>query len=312
MFMWRRYFRSKPILSMKKDRQEMNQLKKIYKKIISAMNVEGLEIPVAGIKFYKKDETIPSEVINYMPENVSFTSCQANKQASLGDAVLLTRKNIGCIAAAITFGLVDANEDKPLEGSRVYTDIMKEQAGSSNNFFPPTPNDFTTGLVYACKFSGHPEFALFGKDDSGRFSTTEIARKAIEDMLAIQPAEMKGVFFFSPEFNDIDITPDVVTMSIRPVELTRLIQAYQFNTGKRVTASMGSVRAVNSDLIVRPYLTQDINISPYCVGARLIAQYEQDRMGIGMPFSIFQQIASGMEASQTGYPFQLYPGAKAN
>ncbi|HMQ54303.1 MAG TPA: DUF169 domain-containing protein, partial [Anaerolineae bacterium] len=102
---------------------------------------------------------------------------------------------------------------------------------------------------------------------------------------------------------------DVVVCSVRPVELTRLIQAYQYLTGQRVNASIGALRVVNSDLIVRPYLTQAINVSTYCLGARLIAHYEADRLGIGMPFHIFEMMAHGMEASQTGYPFQLYPGA---
>ena len=34
------------------------------------------------------------------PTDLTLTSCQATKQASLGDAVLLTRRNIGCVAAA--------------------------------------------------------------------------------------------------------------------------------------------------------------------------------------------------------------------
>ena len=68
---------------------------------------------------------------------------------------------------------------------------------------------------------------------------------------------------------------------------------------------------VNSDLIVRPYLTQDINVSTYCLGARLIAEFEADRLGIGMPFSIYKEIVRGMEDSAGGFPFQLYPGAKS-
>lgn len=71
---------------------------------------------------------------------------------------------------------------------------------------------------------------------------------------------------------------------------------------------MGGLRVVNSDLIVRPYLTQEINISTYCLGARLIAQYEANRLGIGFPFHLYELVAQGMVASRTGYPFPLYPG----
>lgn len=269
-----------------------------------------LQIPTAGVKFFRNDETIPPQLMGFHTGNVSLTSCQANRQASLGDAVLLTGENIGCIAAAITLGLVDQHRKTPLQGSRVYTDIMKDQAHKAD-FTPPAPEDFTDGTVYAAPAAGRREFCLFGEKDSGRFKTPEIARKAIAQMTALQPAEMKGVFFYSHEFDEIDLIPDVVTMNVRPVELTRISQAYMYLTGERVEGSMGPVRVVNSDLVVRPYLTGKMNFSSYCVGARLIAQYEADRLGLGIPWKVFETTVQGMKESQFGYPFPRYPGAKA-
>jgi uncharacterized protein (DUF169 family) len=288
----------------------MTEPASLYKKIIDSMEVPGLLIPTTCVKFYKKGEQIPKELWEYHTTDLTLTSCQANKQASLGDVVLLTRENIGCIAAAITFGLAGKDDDSPFAGSRVYTDIMKDQSGQGDNFKPPTPKDFTDGLVYACHDSGNKHFCLFGEEDSGRFRTTALAKKAVSEMIALQPAETQAVFFFSPDFDDIEIDPQVVTMSVRPVELTRLIQAWQFETGERIEANMGPVRVVNSDLIVRPLLTGKINVSTYCLGARLIAQYEAERLGIGIPWEHFKTMAKGMEASRTGYPFSNYPGAK--
>ncbi len=285
----------------------MSKINQQYIRMINAMGVEGLEIPMTAVKFYKKEDDIPCPVKENQPA-ISLTSCQATKQASLGDAALLTYVNIGCVAAAITFGLVDKNQAEPIGESRVYTDIMRGQSGLGDDFRPPSPKEFTEGTVYACKSAGRMDFALFGDDDVGRFKDEETAKKAMEDMMAIQPPIMKGVFFYSKDFDEIDLIPDVVVFSVRSAELTRIIQAYQFNTGKRVTASMGGLRVVNSDLIVRPYLSGKINVSPYCLGARLIAEFEADRLGIGMPYSIFEEVVKGMEGSKTGFPFHLYPG----
>lgn len=276
--------------------------------MITAMGVEGLEIPVAAVKFLRKEDEIPEPIGAHELAGITLTGCQAVRQASLGDAVCLTRGNIGCVAAAITLGLVDEAEDTPLEGPRVYTDIMREQSGLDDGFVPPTPKDFTEGVVYACRDSGRSEFCLFGKADCGRYRDIETARTAISGMTAIQPAAMKAVFCYPPDFDALDLIPDVVVLSVRPVELARIVQAYQFNTGKRVTGTSGAVRVVCSDLITRPYLMKEINISSFCIGARLIAQYEADRLGIGIPFNIFKEIASGMADSRTGYPFHLYPG----
>ncbi len=283
----------------------------LHERLIEAMGVPGLSIPMTAVKIYSDDDAIPEALFDHHPDDITLTSCQAVKQAGLGEAVLLTRKNIGCIAAAISLGIVDQTEEGNL-GSTVYTDIMKEQSGNAGDFTPPSPKEFTDGIVYACSDANRPDFALFGSDDSGRYKDVATAKKAVSEMMAIQPATTKAIFLFSEEFCDIEITPDVVIYSVRPVELTRMIQAYQFMTGERIEANMGPVRMVNSDLIARPYLTGKINVSTYCLGARLIARYESDRMGIGIPFKAYETMVEGMSASRTGYPFQLYPGAVKN
>jgi len=282
-----------------------------YERYLAAHEVAGLEIPITAVKFFTSESEIPQSVRDHAVEGLTLTSCQATKQASLGDAVCLTRKNIGCVAAAVSLGLVDENEDKPIQDSLVYTDIMRGQANGNGDgdFTPPSPKDFQAGTVYACAAAGRPEFGLFGSKDSGRFKDVATAHAAVEEMVALQPASMAAVFLYSTTFTDLDIVPDVVVLSVRPVELTRLIQGYWFLTGKRVNASMGGLRMVNSDLIARPYLTGEINTSPYCLGARLIAEFGPDRMGVGMPWSKFQTVVEGMEASRTGYPFAAYPGA---
>lgn len=287
----------------------MTQIKGLYDRMIGALGVEGLSVPTACVKFYKQGDEIPAGVRDYEPQGLTLTSCQSTRQAGFGDSVLLTPKSIGCVAAAITFGLVDKNQDRPMGESLVYTDIMKAQADDKEHFAPPTPKDFTDGTVYACIAAGRADFALFGSGDTGRYDSPATAQRAMSDMIAIQPATTQAVFLFALDYNDEDVEPDVVVLSVRPVELTRIIQAYQFHTGKRVNASMGGLRVVNSDLIVRPYLTQEMNVSTFCLGARLIAEFEADRMGVGMPFSIFKDIVQGMEDSIGGFPFPLYPGA---
>ncbi len=282
-----------------------------YARYIAAHNVPGLEIPIACVKIYPRGAEIPPPVRDLAIGGITLTSCQATKQATLGDAVCLTRENIGCVAAAISLGLVDAEQDRPIQDSLVYTDIMRQQSGQGVGFTPPSPRDFQQGLVYACAAANRPEFGLFGQEDSGRFKDVPTARKAVDEMIAIQPGTTEAVFLYSPTFTDCEVEPDVVVLSVRPVELTRIIQGYWYLTGERVKASMGGLRMVNSDLIARPYLTGEINVSPYCLGARLIAEFGPDRMGVGLPWAKFLTMIEGMEASVTGYPFQAYPGAAA-
>ncbi len=288
-----------------------SRLAELYAGMIESMGVEGIRPPFSAVKFFKHGESIPEGIVEHLPTDLTLTSCQAVRQASLGDPVLLTIDNIGCVAAAISLGLVDRDRCEPLSGPRVYTEIMRSHAMPGTSFRPPSPREFTDGTVYACKDAGRLDLCLFGEEDSGRFKDRATAVAAISEMAAIQPAVMKGVFFFPADFeaDGVDLTPDVVVLSVRPVELTRIVQAWQYRTGRRVAGDMGGLRAVPSDLIAKPFLTQELNVSCYCLGARLIARFEADRLGLGMPFSALETIVEGMRDSKTGYPFPLYPGA---
>lgn len=288
----------------------MTKVSRQYIKMIDAMGVEGLEIPATYVKLYRHEDMLPDCLAQYCTTEETVTSCQAVRHASQGHPVLLNMNNIGCIAAAISLGLVDQHRETPLElPPRLYTNLMQQQSGLDDDFSPPSPGEFTSGHVYACRDAQKPEYCLFGPEDSGRFKDIDTARSAVEQMTAIQPPVMKSVFFYSNNFEDADLAPDVVVLDVRPVELTRIIQGYQFMTAKRIGASMGALRVVPSDLIAWPYLNQEINVSTYCLGARLLAGFEGDRLGIGIPYQKFDLVVTGMERSKTGYPFHRYPGA---
>jgi uncharacterized protein (DUF169 family) len=226
----------------------------------------------------------------------------------LGDPVCLTRENIGCVAAAISLGLVSAQDSNPLGGARVYTEIMRRHSEEGEVFKPPSPRDFTEGIVYACQAAGRIDYSLFGREDSGRYQDVQTAKKAVEAMAAITPSLTRAVFLYPVDFEDQNFLPDVLILSVRPVELTRLIQAHQYLTGQPTGAAMGALRVVCSDLIARPFITGQINVATYCLGARLIAKFEAERLGLGIPWKIFEELVDGLKRSQTGYPFHLYPG----
>ena len=141
---------------------------RLYNRMIASMGVENLRIPEIYVRFFKHGDSIPDEAASYRIDEETLMCCQAARYASLGHPVLLTKDNIGCLAAAISLGLVDQNRSTPLDRPRIYTSLMREQSGLGSDFVPPSPRDFTSGEVYACRAAGKPRFGLFGPDDSGR------------------------------------------------------------------------------------------------------------------------------------------------
>lgn len=287
----------------------MSTISGLYQRMIEAFDTPGLAIPAAFVKIYRNQDHIPAELEEFSNlDEETVMSCQAAKHAANDNPVLLTLDNVGCIAAAIGLGLVDQHQQTPLPGKRIYTCVMHEQVDLDPKWKAPSPAQFTDGTVYACHDSDRHEFCLFGPDDVGRFKDVATARKAIGQMMAIQPPTTKAVFFYSTGFQALDIEPDLVVMDVRPVELTKLVQALAFLTGERVNASMGPLRAMNSDLIARPYLTGQINVSPYCLGSRALTKFGPCQMGISFPYEKFKITVEGLEQSRTGYPFAAYPG----
>ncbi|XOF34161.1 MAG: DUF169 domain-containing protein [Candidatus Electrothrix sp. YB6] len=266
------------------------------KVIFSLKNgTEKPAIKAVGVKFFPKGSDIPKEK-DSNAEDISTPWCGAVKLASDGDFIVITKKNIGCPAAAIALGLVDPDDPEPLEGSRKYTSLMKDAA---------SPKDFTDGYVYACRASGHMEFALFGQEDCGRYKTLGASLKAVSGMTGIGKEAMDAVAAFPSSCTDYE--PDVVVMGVTPKQAMRMVQGYAFMNGERVEFNTIGIRGVCADVTAYPFLEQKMNASFFCLGARALGGWEEDRLALGMPYHDFKIMAEGIDESQNGFPYKLFP-----
>ncbi len=176
-------------------------IREMYSAMIAAMGVEGLKIPMTAVKFFTNGEDLPAPVMHNHIKDITLTNCQASRQASLGDAVCLTRDNIGCVAAAISIGFVDKDDEKPLGGSRVYTDIMRDQSGLGDSFLPPSPP-----LIHG----GEQEFGLpAGTENAGSIAALGEASRLIHSEMEEENKRLLGLrHFFLTELRKI--VPDYI------------------------------------------------------------------------------------------------------
>jgi uncharacterized protein (DUF169 family) len=264
-------------------------------KFLESFGVDDLVpsvVPV-GVKFFPQGTSYPRE--DELIADASIPWCGAIKLASEGEVVVVTKKNIGCPAAAITLGLIDKDEKQPLEGDRKYTSLMEH---------PAAPADFTNGYVYACKDSGRMEFSLFGKDDSGRYKTLGASLNAISGMKMVEN-RMDAIIAFP--YNSAEYTPDVVILGLTPKQALRAIQGYAFESGERIEFNTIGIRGVCADVTAYPFLEQKLNASLFCLGARALSGWDGNRLSFGMPYHVFKKMAEGMAESKTGFPYRIYP-----
>ena len=69
------------------------ELMTLYSRMLTSMRLDGMRLHFCAVKFFRHDEEIPEGVMEHLPTGLTLTSCQAVRQASLGDAVLLTAEN---------------------------------------------------------------------------------------------------------------------------------------------------------------------------------------------------------------------------
>ena len=277
--------------------KEQTSFQELSERFLSFFSAGEIPPTPVGVRLIPKGTPVPAGSAD--PEEYTGTPwCQAvNLVVSEGETVVIDETNVGCPAAAIALGLVEAQDPHPLEGKRKYTDLMLEGGAA--------PADFTNGLVYACRDSGNMRFALFGHDDVGRYETLGKALNAISGMKAIQPAIMQAAVAYPP--SGLDENPDVVIVSLKPKQALLAIQGLSYLSGDRFTMSTIGIRGVCADLTAKPYIEQKMNGSFYCLGARALGGWGGDYLGLGIPFSEFQQMVEGMGKSASGFPYRAYP-----
>jgi len=75
----------------------------------------------------------------------------------------------------------------------------------------------------------------------------------------------------------------------------RIVQGHAYHNGQVKNIKLAGMQAICQECTSYPFETNDINISLLCAGTRLLAQWEESELGIGMPFHKFSEIVDGIE-----------------
>ncbi len=88
--------------------------------------------------------------------------------------------------------------------------------------------------------------------------------------------------------------PHVIIAICDPNQAMRLVQAYIYNFGPvQPMGSMG-MQGVCSELTVRPFQSQIINVSLLCSNTRYSCAWRDGELGVSIPFSAFTKVVKGV------------------
>lgn len=155
--------------------------------------------------------------------------------------------------------------------------------------------------AFALNFTDQPAPIKSGKGrfKKGIYDSVETSKSVSDEMIFLK--DIPYGLLIMP-LGNFDQKPDVVIVVGSSFSIMRLIQANGYKNGYTDNLKTVGLQAVCHDLTTYPYQTGDINISFLCPGTRLVADWEDNEIGIGIPFSKWYDIIEGL--IKTTNPFE--------
>ena len=88
--------------------------------------------------------------------------------------------------------------------------------------------------------------------------------------------------------------PDVVIMIVNPYQAMRVVQGYSYHYGVSKNIKLTGNQGLCSECTATPYENNDLNISLLCANTRLAAKWNDNEMGLGIPYHMFSTVANGI------------------
>ncbi len=102
--------------------------------------------------------------------------------------------------------------------------------------------------------------------------------------------------------NAFDFEPDVVIVVCNPNSAMRIIQGYNHNHSFYNGFEFIGLGAICREVTSFPYENNKINISMMCPGTRMLCQWDDNEMAVGVPFNQFYSMVEGVV--ETINPFE--------
>lgn len=155
--------------------------------------------------------------------------------------------------------------------------------------------------AFALHFTKVPDPIASGKGRASKniYQNVEISKSINDDMLFLKEEPVGIAVMPLEKFTE---APDVVVVVGNSYSVMRMIQGHGYFNGYTNNLRTIGLQAVCQDLTTYPYNTQDINISLLCPGTRLVADWEENEIGIGIPFAKWYEVVEGVK--ETTNPFE--------
>ena len=163
-------------------------------------------------------------------------------------------------------GDVDKTLEK-FEGEERHCGMLKEVAVNKRSFYA-TENE------YSCQNGS----VALGLTEGDLKNVPKVDR--IIEAVAYAPLE-KATF-----------KPDVIVLYVNPVQMMKIAQKLRRNAGKRTVGDFSGVQSLCADVVSKPFLTNESNMSVGCGGSRGFKNIDPDELVVGLTLSDAESIVN--------------------
>ena len=130
------------------------------------------------------------------------------------------------------------------------------------------------------------------RENHGAYRDLGVCRKISKHMVYMQHGTC-GIAVMPLE--NFSVAPDVVIMVTNPFNGMRIAQGYAYSHGHVENIVFSGMQAICQECTSLPYEESRINFSMLCSGTRMVAKWNEDELGIGMPYRVFEDVIDGLK-----------------
>lgn len=133
------------------------------------------------------------------------------------------------------------------------------------------------------------------------YSSNAVARRMRAGIKSLHRKSVSTYGIVVLPFLECEMTPDVVILILNANQAMRIVQGYEYFTGKKPAIDLGAMQGICSEVTASPYITGELNVSVLCPSTRMLCKWSDEDMAVGIPYELFEMITEGIEATVPNY-----------
>jgi len=170
---------------------------------------------------------------------------------------------------------------------------MIEFASKGKSLKANLDNSGCNGAINALGFKELDNAAISGKSyySLGMYDSIGTAKKTQKDV-SVMKSRIYGVV--TRPLEEFTEDPDVIMFIVNSYNAMRIVQGYSFHHAAPENIKFSGNQGICLECTATPYENNDINVSVLCSNTRFLSMWDDNELGIGIPYNMFESLVDGV------------------